>query len=143
MRSRLVSWPNSPRSFGNGTKLHGIVKFKKMSPVAGSIIWLTKHWKNTVPGGQKISPRMKSRATSKFWNAYSALPANLQRLALKQYRLWLSDVRHPSVNFKKVGRYWSARITDDHRALGVMTGDTVIWFWIGSHAEYERIIKGR
>lgn len=56
---------------------------------------------------------MKSRATNKFWNAYSALPANLQRLALKQYRLWLVDPRHPSVNFKKVGRYWSARVTDE------------------------------
>ena len=84
---------------------------------------------------------MKSQATSKFWDAYSALPENLQRLALKQYRLWLSDPRHPSVNFKKVGRYWSARVTDDYRALGVMTGDTVIWFWIGGHADYERIIK--
>ncbi len=86
---------------------------------------------------------MKSQATHKFWDAYSALPENLQRLALKQYRLWLSDPRHPSVNFKKVGSYWSARVTDDYRALGVMTGDTVIWFWIGTHAEYERIIKGR
>jgi len=47
------------------------------------------------------------------------------------------------VNFKKIGRYWSARVTNDYRALGVMTGDTVIWFWIGSHADYDRIIKNR
>ena len=86
---------------------------------------------------------MKSRATNKFWGAYWALPASLRRLAVKQYHLWLTDPRHPSVKFKKVGRYWSARVTNDCRALGVMSGDTVIWFWIGNHAEYERISKGR
>ena len=122
---------------------HGIARFEKTLLLAGSIIWLKKRWKNMAPGGRKLFPRMKSRATNKFWDAYSALPQDLQRLALKQYRLWLSDQRHPSVNFKKVGRYWSARVTNDYRALGVMAGDTVIWFWIGAHAEYERIIKGR
>jgi hypothetical protein len=86
---------------------------------------------------------MKSQATNKFWHAYSVLPPTLQRLALKQYRLWANDLHHPSVEFKKVGRYWSARVTDDYRALGVMAGDTVIWFWIGPHSQYERIIKGR
>ena len=83
---------------------------------------------------------MKSRATSKFWAAYSALPSVVQRRAIKQYQLWLANPRHPSVNFKKIGRYWSARITDDYRALAVMADDTMIWFWIGTHAEYERVI---
>lgn len=84
---------------------------------------------------------MKSRASSKFWDRYGTLTPQLQRLAVKQYRLWLNDPSHRSVNFKKVGRYWSARVTDDYRALGVPAGDTVIWFWIGSHSEYDRIIK--
>jgi len=84
---------------------------------------------------------MKSRATNRFWTAYSALPAKLQRRALKQYHLWLNDPRHPSVNFKNVGRYWSARVTNDYRAIGVLKGDTVIWFWIGSHDEYDRLLK--
>lgn len=84
---------------------------------------------------------MKSRASSKFWKCYGALTPQLQRLAVKQYRLWLNDPSHRSVNFKRVGRYWSARVTDDYRALWVSAGDAVIWFWIGSHSEYDRIIK--
>jgi hypothetical protein len=84
---------------------------------------------------------MKSRATTQFWKHYGALPPYIRGQAQKQFRLWLSDARHPSVRFKKIRSYWSARVTDDYRVLGVMVEDTVVWFWIGSHAEYERIIK--
>ena len=84
---------------------------------------------------------MRSQTTRKFWTAYSRLPSSVQRLALKQYGLWLNDPSHPSINFKKVGRYWSARVTDDYRALGVREGDTVIWFWIGTHGEYDRMLR--
>jgi hypothetical protein len=86
---------------------------------------------------------MKSRASSKFWANYGRLPAEIRRSAVKQYRLWLQNPRHPSLQFKKVNAFWSARITDDYRALGVMDGDDVIWFWIGTHEEYERLIKRR
>lgn len=85
---------------------------------------------------------MKSRATSRFWEHYARLPTGVRRSALKQYRLWLQNARHPSIQFKKVQAFWSARITDDYRALGVMDGDTVIWFWIGTHEEYGRMIHG-
>ena len=85
---------------------------------------------------------MNSRAVGSFWNAFHKLPAEIQRAAEKQYRLWLGDPRHPSVRFKKVGDYWSARVTDDFRALGIMDGDTVIWFFIGSHSDYERMLNG-
>jgi len=53
----------------------------------------------------------------------------------------LDDPRHASVQFKKVQDYWSARITDHYRALGIMDGDTVIWFWIGPHGEYAKLIR--
>jgi hypothetical protein len=84
---------------------------------------------------------MKSRATGAFWNRYHTLPAEIQKIADKQYRLWISDSFHPSLNFKKVGRYWSARVTEDYRSLGVRDGDTIIWFWIGTHREYDRLLK--
>jgi len=84
---------------------------------------------------------MKSRAVESSWRGFNRLPTDIQRAAEKQYRLWLEDPRHPSVRFKKIGVYWSARVTDDFRALGIMYGDTVIWFFIGSHAEYERLLK--
>jgi hypothetical protein len=86
---------------------------------------------------------MKSRATSKFWNLHRQLPAEIRKTALKQYRLWIQNPRHPSLQFKKIASFWSARITDDFRAVGIMESDTVIWFWIGTHDEYVRLLKGR
>ena len=84
---------------------------------------------------------MNSHATSRFWELYDQLPKDIRQTAVKQYRLWLQNPRYPSVQFKKIGEFWSARITDDYRALGIMEGDTVVWFWIGTHQEYERLMR--
>jgi hypothetical protein len=84
---------------------------------------------------------MKSRVIAGFWDGYNRLPTVIQELAVKQYRLWLDNPHHPSVRFKKVGLYWSARVTDDYRAVGIMDGDTVLWFFIGTHAEYSQVLK--
>jgi hypothetical protein len=84
---------------------------------------------------------MKSRTVESFWDHYQLLPPKIQLLALKQYRLWQADPRHPSLCFKKVGLYWSARVTNDYRAVGIMDGDTIVWFFIGTHVQYTRILK--
>jgi hypothetical protein len=84
---------------------------------------------------------MRSRAVKSFWDLYHALPPDVQRIAVKQYRLWLENPRHPSVRFKKVGRYWSVRVSDDYRAVGILDGDTVVRFFIGTHSEYGRLLK--
>jgi hypothetical protein len=84
---------------------------------------------------------MQSRAALSFWEGYRLLPPEIQRAAVKQYRLWLSDHGHHSVQFKKVQDYWAARVTDHYRALGIMERETVIWFWIGPHREYEKLIR--
>jgi hypothetical protein len=84
---------------------------------------------------------MKSRAVRSFWDGYHALPEEIQKSALKQYKLWLDDPRHRSLRFKKVGEHWSARVTDAYRAVGIMDGDCVIWYFIGTHAEYGRVLK--
>lgn len=86
---------------------------------------------------------MRSSATSAFWALYEKLPIAIQKLARKQFRLWMADPRHPSVNFKKVGLFWSARVSDSYRALCILRGDTYYWFWIGTHAEYDQILKGK
>jgi hypothetical protein len=86
---------------------------------------------------------MQSRVVASFWNGYNRLPVAVQKLAMKQYKLWLDDPHHPSVRFKKVGVYWSARITDDYRALGIMDENTVIWFFLGTHVEYNQVLKGK
>jgi len=84
---------------------------------------------------------MRSRAVRSFWDRFHALPEPIQRTAIKQYRLWLQDPRHPSIRFKKVGRFWSARVTDDYRAVAVSDGDDIIWFFIGTHSDYERLLR--
>ncbi|NJK92385.1 MAG: hypothetical protein HC904_11435 [Blastochloris sp.] len=86
---------------------------------------------------------MKSSATSKFWKAYADLPAVIQQVSRKQYQLWLADPRHPSLQFKKVGPFWSVRVTDDYRSLALLKEGTYYWFWIGTHAEYNQILKGK
>lgn len=86
---------------------------------------------------------MKSRAVASFWAGYDRLPGEVRKIADKQYRLWLENPSHSSIQFKKVGRYWSARITDDYRAVGVKDDDTIVWFWIGTHAEYDKLLKRR
>ncbi|MEM9281126.1 MAG: hypothetical protein AAGA96_04815 [Verrucomicrobiota bacterium] len=84
---------------------------------------------------------MKSKAVPSFWDGFERLPKKVQDSARKQYELWLSDPFHPSVRFKRVGKFWSARVTGSYRALGVLDDDTVIWFFIGTHDEYERLLS--
>jgi hypothetical protein len=72
----------------------------------------------------------------------AALPAEVRRVALKNYRLWRRNPHHPSFHFKRVGDYWSVRVGVAHRALGRERNDEMVWFWIGSHDEYERQIRG-
>ncbi len=86
---------------------------------------------------------MKHFTVADFWQAYDALPTDIQRLADKNYQLLKDNARHPSLHFKKVGRYWSARVGLDYRAVAAPDGDDVVWFWIGPYDEYERLIKAQ
>ena len=84
---------------------------------------------------------MKHRATSKFWQHYDQLPAKIQSLADANFELLKSNPRHPSLHFKRVGRFWSARVGDHYRAIAVEDGSDFAWFWIGHHSEYDRLIQ--
>jgi hypothetical protein len=86
---------------------------------------------------------MKSSTTPRFRRAYADLPPETKLAARKRYRLWKDNPRHPSLQFKKVGPFWSARITEDYRSLALLRNNIYHWFWIGTHANYERILKGR
>lgn len=84
---------------------------------------------------------MIHHATSAFWDCYHRLPSAIQQLADKNYELLKLDPDHPSLHFKKVGVYRSVRVGIAYRALGIEDDDdTVVWFWIGNHDEYERLI---
>jgi len=65
----------------------------------------------------------------------------VRRLADRNYELLKKNPKHPSLHFKKVGRYWSVRVGSHYRALAVEMEDGLIWFWIGSHADYDKLIK--
>lgn len=86
---------------------------------------------------------MRHRASPKFWQFYNALPPEIQKLADENYQLLKQDSSHPSLHFKKVGKFWSVRVGIHHRALAVEESTDVVWFWIGRHDEYERLIGRR
>jgi hypothetical protein len=85
---------------------------------------------------------VRHRANPKFWKFYALLPANIQRLADANFQALKCDPHHPSVHFKKVGRFWSARVGIHYRAVAVADAEDIVWFWIGHHTEYERLIAG-
>lgn len=83
---------------------------------------------------------MRHRASLKFWKYYERLPENTQRLADNCFELLKRTPQHQSLHFKKVGRYWSARVGIHYRAMAVEDGSDLVWFWIGRHDEYEQVI---
>ncbi len=86
---------------------------------------------------------MNSRLTDDFLANFAALPDAVKAQARKSYRLWKSDPSHPSSHFNRIHNHeamYSVRVSKGWRALGLLEGDTIHWFWIGSHAEYDRLI---
>lgn len=84
---------------------------------------------------------MKHFASSSFWEAYEKLPEAVQRVADKNYELLKENPKHPSLHFKKIGEYWSVRVGIRYRALAIESNGELIWFWIGSHAAYDKLIQ--
>jgi len=80
-------------------------------------------------------------ASSRFWACYDRLSGDVRKQADKQFELLRRDASHPSIQLKKVGRFWSARVSRGIRALAVEHDGKLIWFWIGLHGEYEQLIK--
>ena len=87
---------------------------------------------------------MISKATRKFWKLYKDLPTNLRVQAKATYKQFQKDPYYPSLHFKQVHStkpIYSARISLDYRVIGVLQDNKVVWFWIGPHDEYEKLIK--
>ena len=80
--------------------------------------------------------------TQKFWKCYDNLPLKVQRTADRAYELLKTDPSHPSLHFKKIGnKYWSVRVDLDYRALGIEVTNGISWFWIGTHAQYDKLLN--
>lgn len=82
---------------------------------------------------------MKHLASPAFWKAYEALPSAVRELADRNFALLKADPAHPSLHFKKVGRFWSTRVGLRYRALAVEVDGGLLWFWIGSHGDYDKL----
>jgi hypothetical protein len=87
---------------------------------------------------------MSHFALPRFWEHYRLLPADVRKLADKNFDLLKSDPHHPSLRLKRVGKgkqLWSVRIGSHYRALGRDKAEGVVWFWIGKHAEYDMLLS--
>jgi hypothetical protein len=86
---------------------------------------------------------VRSRTTARFRKCFSNLPKNIQEQARAAYRHFLKDPSHPSLRFKPVHPtvpVYSVRVGKAYRALGRRDDAGVIWFWIGSHADYDKLL---
>jgi len=85
-----------------------------------------------------------SRATDAFWKAYRNLPDQVQQRARTAYRIWQENPSHPGLQFKQIHStepIYSVRIGLGWRAVGVRSGEAVVRYWIGSHADYDTLIS--
>jgi hypothetical protein len=76
-----------------------------------------------------------------FWVHYHRLPHHIQELADRTFELLKQNPRHPSIRFKRVGQYWSARVGRNYRAVAIEVDDGVLWTWIGTHDDYDSLLR--
>ena len=87
---------------------------------------------------------MKHMTLPRFWQHYRKLPKEIQALANKNFELLKSDLHHPSLHFKKIGtdkQLWSVRVGAHYRALGTEKPNGILWFWIGPHSTYDKLLS--
>lgn len=87
---------------------------------------------------------MKSSVTNTFRERLGVLPVSVQEQAAKAYALWPEDPYHPSLQFKRVNRkqlIYSAHVSLNYRVLGLLESDHIYWYWIGTHDEYDELLK--
>jgi hypothetical protein len=84
---------------------------------------------------------LKHFASTRFWRLYEALPADVRAVADKNYELLRANPRHPSLHLKRIDDLWSVRAGIDYRTLGIEVPEGIMWVWIGTHGEYDKIIR--
>jgi len=87
---------------------------------------------------------LKSHLTQDFIASFKRLPDAVKAKARKNYRLWRSNPSHPSLHFKRIHAkepLYSVRVGINWRAIGLVQSETIYWFWIGSHSDYDEFIK--
>jgi mRNA-degrading endonuclease RelE of RelBE toxin-antitoxin system len=87
---------------------------------------------------------MKSTTSERFRKTFRRLPPPIRKQARDAYKLFKTNPYHSSLHFKRVSNtdpVYSARVSLDYRVLGILKDNHIIWFWIGSHADYDKIIS--
>lgn len=85
---------------------------------------------------------MISRTNADFWERFNALPEEVQRQARERFKLWREDAFNSNLHFKPLFEdVWSVRVNQSYRALGRRRDNLIVWFWIGTHAEYDQLLK--
>ncbi len=86
---------------------------------------------------------MISHKNESFKKLFARLPMEIQEKAKRTYATFKQDPYYPSLHFKRVHSarpIYSIRISDDYRAVGILQDSEIIWFWIGSHAQYNKLL---
>ena len=84
---------------------------------------------------------MNSQTVARFWDLYRQLPRRVRDQARAAYRRFRTNPAHPSLHFHRLAVHsdlWSVRISQDYRAVGLVEGNTITWFWVGDHASFDR-----
>ena len=84
---------------------------------------------------------MKHFASPAFWALRRKLSQDIQKLADRTFETLKKDPGHPSLHLKQVRKYWSVRVGIKYRALAIEIEDGLLWFWIGTHAQYDKLLK--
>ena len=84
---------------------------------------------------------MNHFAAPRFWRAYEVLPVQVRELADKAYKLLRTNPKHSSLQLKRIGKLWSVRVGIHYRALGTDVDGDILWIWIGTHADYDKLIR--
>ena len=84
---------------------------------------------------------MTSLTSPNFWRLYRQLTQEVREAGRKAYRHFRVDPAHRSLHFHRLktnDELWSVRVTKNHRAVGLVDRNTITWFWIGNHQDFDR-----
>ena len=88
---------------------------------------------------------MISHVLPSFKKSFQILPKEIKHKAKEAYKIWKKNPFDNSLNFKQIHPtkpIYSLQITLNWRAVGIRKEkNTMLWFWIGSHEEYNKLIK--
>lgn len=83
---------------------------------------------------------------------FDRLPDDIRDAAVVAFMRFREDPAAPSLRLhelkpnhrgKHIQPSWSVSITRQYRAVFFKDGDTNVWYWIGSHSEYNSLVGSK